>query len=479
MLRQMMTFDTQEMARFEALFANPSPEAMHALEPRVFEWFVAYVFFCAGYQVEYVAEQRFPYGPGVDLNLYADEAAQRPIARVEARRYRPDRDHLIEFHDVTDFLGILQLAGGEPGYLITTSDFNAPARVAAQLENAEGKLRLVNGDDLVRYITYLRGSRIRDVHGNLRTPTPTSPDWLLSPPNDGPGSHAFALTVTNNKGGVAKTTTTLNLGLALAQRGKRVLLVDLDGQGSLTADLPLPAPAEGARRRPASVPHREVSLNSYFSGEVTLTSLVQPTRFERVWLLPSHPELHRMDTGGVARPDAELAFMRAIHSSELVAPALAHALDAQPEAFDWILIDTPSAQSFYTRIALGACDAAIIPINVEAFALNGISGAFATAKAMRALVTKDGNAVRMLGCAITRWKATANARKEEALLRAGLPQLPIALFRTVIPYDEKIEQAHLAITGGAMRNLFGFASSVAALRYNELLDETLEKVGSR
>lgn len=474
----MMTFDLDQVARYEALFADPSPEAMYALEPRAFEWFVAYVFFCAGYQVEYVAEQHFPDGPGVDLNLYGDEAARRPVARIEARRYQPDHN-LIDVRDIAAFWGMLQLAGGEPGYLITTSDFNRNARAAAQLENAEGKLRLVNGEDLVRYITYIRGSRIRDAHGNVRTPTPTPPDWLLSPPHNSARSHAFALTVTNNKGGVAKTTTTLNLGLALAQRGKRVLLVDLDGQGSLTADLPLPAPAAGARRRPAPLPRRDVSLNSYFSGEAPLASLVQPTRFERVWLLPSHPELHRMDTGGVARPDAELAFMQAIHSPELVAPAPVGAEDAQPEPFDWILIDTPSAQSFYTRIALGACDAAIIPINVEAFALNGISGAFATAKAMRALVTRDDRTVRMLGCVITRWKSTANARKEEAILRTALPQLPISLFRTIIPYDERIEQAHLAITGGAMRNLFGFAASIAAMGYNGLCDEMLEKAGAR
>lgn len=421
---QMMTFDAQQVARYEALFADPSPEAMHALEPHTFEWFVAYVFFCAGYQVEYVAEQRFPNGPGVDLNLYGGEPGQPLLARVEARRYKPSPDRLIEFHDVTDFLGILKLAGGEPGYLITTSDFNPNARAAARHENAEGNLRLVNGVDLVRFVTYIRGSRIRDAQGNARTPRPTAPDWLIGPHDPSPRSNAFALTVTNNKGGVAKTTTTLNLGLALAQQGKRVLLVDLDGQGSLTADLPLPALAEAGRRRAqAPLPQRDEALNSYFSGEVALASLVQPTRFERVWLLPSHPELHRMDTGGVARPDAELAFMRALHSPELVAPKIEASVEVQSMPFDWILIDTPSAQSFYTRIALAACDAAIIPINVEAFALNGISGAFETAKAMRALVTRGDGAVRMLGCVITRWKSTVNTRREEAILRAGLPHL--------------------------------------------------------
>jgi len=477
---QMMAFDAQHVARYEALFADPSPEAMYALEPHEFEWFVAYVFFCAGYQVEYVAEQRFPNGPGVDLNLYSNEPGQPIRARVEARRYKPSPDRLIDLRDIAAFMGMLEFAGGAPGYLITTSDFNANARVAARHENAEGNLRLVNGADLCRYVTYIRGSRIRDAQGNVRTPTPTGPDWLIGSPDHAPRSNAFTLTVTNNKGGVAKTTTTLNLGLALAQQGKRVLLVDLDGQGSLTADLPLPAPAEGARRRAqAPLPRRDAALHNYFSGEVALATLVQPTRFERVWLLPSHPELHRMDTGGGARPDAELAFMQALHSPEMVAPMIETSGEGQSAPFDWILIDTPSAQSFYTRIALAACDAAIIPINVEAFALNGISGAFETAKAMRALVTRGDDAVRMLGCVITRWKSTVNTRREEAILRAGLPQLPISLFRTVIPFDERIEQAHLAITAGGMRNLFGFAASTAALRYNELLDETLAKVGSR
>ncbi len=477
---QMMAFDAQQVARYEALFADPSPEAMHALEPHEFEWFVAYVFFCAGYQVEYVAEQRFPNGPGVDLNLYGGEPGAPLLARVEARRYKPSPDRLIELRDIAAFMGMLEFAGGAPGYLITTSDFNANARVAARLENAEGKLRLVNGADLCRYVTYIRGSRIRDAQGNVRTPAPTAPDWLIGSHDHAPRSNAFALTITNNKGGVAKTTTTLNLGMALAQQGKRVLLVDVDGQGSLTADLPLPAPAEGARRRArAPLPRRDAALHNYFSGEVALATLVQPTRFERVWLLPSHPELHRMDTGGGARPDAELAFMRALHSPELVAPTVGAAGAPQSLPFEWILIDTPSAQSFYTRIALAACDAAIIPINVEAFALNGISGAFETAKAMRALVSSNADAVRMLGCVITRWKSNANARRELTEIRAQLPRLPLTLFQANIPFDERIEQAHVAIKSGGIRHLFGFANGVAAMGYNDLRDELLAKVGSQ
>lgn len=150
------------------------------------------------------------------------------------------------------------------------------------------------------------------------------------------------LAIANNKGGVAKTTSALNLGVALSKLGKRVLLVDLDGQASLSLALPLPDP----RRRPprhSPPPPRTRHITEYFAGNATLRDLVQPTRFPLLWLLPAHAELYARDTGGAAHPEDELAFVRAIHDPALSAPALLN--DTAAGGFDWIILDTPPARS--------------------------------------------------------------------------------------------------------------------------------------
>ncbi|MGH2514744.1 MAG: restriction endonuclease, partial [Ktedonobacterales bacterium] len=166
----------QKIALYEQLFAQPSMEAMLALSWQDFQDFVAHVFTCAGYTVECVANKFFPLGPGVDLNLYVGQVRGKPVARVEVRRYAPS--NLLNFQDIAAFLGVLDLAQGIPGYMVTTSDFNGPAREAVR--QANGRVRILNGARLLRYITYIGGSRLGGEYAGLQVaPTqPTAPDWL-------------------------------------------------------------------------------------------------------------------------------------------------------------------------------------------------------------------------------------------------------------------------------------------------------------
>src|SRR5579859_4642792 len=116
--RMAVQVDAAKVAVFEQIFAQPHLDHMHQLDPDDFEQFVAYVFRCAGYIVEHVARTRFPYGPGVDLNLHVP-SAKKPVARVEVRRYAPS--NLLTFDDLAAFVGKLKLAGDIPCYMVTTS----------------------------------------------------------------------------------------------------------------------------------------------------------------------------------------------------------------------------------------------------------------------------------------------------------------------------------------------------------------------
>ena len=146
------------------------------------------------------------------------------------------------------------------------------------------------------------------------------------------GVIAFA----NQKGGVAKTTTTLNLGVAFAEEGLRVLLIDLDPQGNLTMSQGL---------NPDSI---ERSMFDVLVHQLPIEEVIQKAEVDLA--------VSSIDLAG-----AELALSSMIGRER----ALAKAISAVRDQYDYVLIDTPPSLGLLTINALVAANGVIVPVQCE------------------------------------------------------------------------------------------------------------------
>jgi chromosome partitioning protein len=155
------------------------------------------------------------------------------------------------------------------------------------------------------------------------------------------------IAITNQKGGVGKTTTSVNLAAALAEKKCRVLLVDLDPQGSASSVL---APEES----------ESPSIYSALIGEALGSSLVTPTRLKNLSIIRSDLDLAGAEIE-VARMDDHMMRLRGAFD----------AIRAEHD-FDYVLMDCPPSLGILMSNALAAADEILVPIQCEYYALEGL-----------------------------------------------------------------------------------------------------------
>ena len=155
------------------------------------------------------------------------------------------------------------------------------------------------------------------------------------------------ISFSNQKGGVGKTTTCVNMAAYLARAGKKVLLVDLDPQGNATTGLGF---SKGTLKKSV--------YNVIIEGEEVKNNIL-PTELEGLFLLPSNIDL--------AGAEVDLVYKK---NRDRVLKA---ALEKVKGEFDFTLIDCPPSLGLLTINALSAADSAIIPIQSEYYALEGLS----------------------------------------------------------------------------------------------------------
>jgi ATPases involved in chromosome partitioning len=159
-------------------------------------------------------------------------------------------------------------------------------------------------------------------------------------------------TISNQKGGVGKTTTVVNLAAALARSGAHVLVIDLDPQGNASTAL--------------SVEHREGTPSVYdvIVNDTEIADVVQRSpEFPGLYCIPA-----TIDLAG-----AEIELVSMVAREQRLSRSLANFLDEVDEGIDYVLIDCPPSLGLLTINAFVAATEVLIPIQCEYYALEGLS----------------------------------------------------------------------------------------------------------
>lgn len=248
------------------------------------------------------------------------------------------------------------------------------------------------------------------------------------------------LALVNIKGGVGKTTTAVNLAAAFARSGLRVLVVDLDPQGSATSSL-------GVSREEADPSVAEVLL-----GKATAAEAVRPSAADGVDLLPSSLRLAGSD----------LALARKQEPEKLLKKALAPV----SRRYDVILLDCPPGLSILSLNALGASDAFAVPVAPHHLDLDALDGFF---ELLETVEPRIGKMPELLGILLTRVDHRTLVTDEMVQLVRRVWGSKV--FRTEIPINVRLAEAP-----ARGRSIFDYESwSTGALAYGQLGGEALRR----
>ena len=252
---------------------------------------------------------------------------------------------------------------------------------------------------------------------HIRSFTLTTPTSFISVPDPfsayASSSMSRTVAVTNQKGGVGKTTTAINLAASLALADQRVLLVDLDPQGNMTSGVGL----RGQRAPAGTIYDALVGTES-----ADPAAFVLPTGVDNLSAIAADGNLTGAEIELVTLPEREHRLQR------FLAP-----LKAQ---YDRIFIDCPPSLGLLTLNGLVAADAVLIPLHCEYFALEGLAALVATLRRVRASLNPS---LDIDGVLLTMYDERTNLGQQVA--REVREFFKEKVYQTVIPRNVRLGEA--------------------------------------
>ena len=248
------------------------------------------------------------------------------------------------------------------------------------------------------------------------------------------------ISVSNQKGGVGKTTTTVNLAAYLAEKGKKVLIIDFDPQGN--AGFGIGVNAEEI----------DTTIYEVLIGEIPVENAVFQTEVEGLYLIPSNIHLSGAQVDLLDSDGSEFILKKAL--SEL------------RESFHYILVDCPPSLGLLTLNSLVAADSVMIPLQCEYYALEGLSQLL---RIISMVQEKLNPSLEVEGVVLTMYDSRTNLANQ--VVNDVREYFKDKVYNTIIPRNVRLSEAP---SFGKPISLYD-RSSAGSITYEKLAEEVINK----
>jgi chromosome partitioning protein len=246
------------------------------------------------------------------------------------------------------------------------------------------------------------------------------------------------ISVSNQKGGVGKTTTAVNVAAFIAEKGKQVLIIDIDPQANAGYGIGINAEKN------------ERTIYEVLIGAISMREAIAPTAFERLSIVPSNINLSGAQVDLLDMDEKEFILRKAVKDIR--------------DAYDFIFIDCPPSLGILTLNSLAAADSVLIPLQCEYYALEGLS------QLLRIIALVQENLNRHLaieGVVLTMYDSRTNLSQQ--VVADVKEYFSDRVFKTIIPRTVKLSEAP------SFGKPIGFydRSSAGSTAYENLADEVM------